>query len=217
MADGAVIAEHARRSGRDVLVCDPWHYVPVLELKPGALRNGVPFRNWDLPVAIQTVRDRILIHSCADASDGAKARADLSPIVEVADAPPPEVFRILVVEDSFLLGMAIESVIDDLGWVTVGPATRKSEALALAGSEVFDAALLDVNLDGETFWDVAAVLRARGIRFVFSTGYDPSSVLPDDLTGSAVLAKPYQNRDLENRLREVIAAGGRRSTATPPA
>ena len=60
VADGALIAEHARRFGRDVLVCDPWHYLPVLELKPGALRNGVPFREWDLPVAIQTVRDRIL-------------------------------------------------------------------------------------------------------------------------------------------------------------
>ncbi|MDP3415467.1 MAG: hypothetical protein Q8S40_05750 [Falsiroseomonas sp.] len=44
VADGTVIAEHARRFGRDILVCDPWHYLPVLELKPGALRNGVPFR-----------------------------------------------------------------------------------------------------------------------------------------------------------------------------
>jgi hypothetical protein len=60
VADGAVIAEHTRRFGRDFLVCDPWHYLPVLELKPGALRNGVPFREWDLPVAIQMVRDRIL-------------------------------------------------------------------------------------------------------------------------------------------------------------
>ncbi|MBC7800994.1 MAG: GAF domain-containing protein, partial [Gemmatimonadaceae bacterium] len=158
-----------------------------------------------------------VIHSGADTRGGAKLQADVGPIVEVTDAPPPEVFRILVVEDSFLLVMAIESMIDDLGWVTVGPATRKSEALALAGSEVFDAALLDVNLDGERSWDVAAVLQARGIPFVFGTGYDAASVLPDDLAGSTVLAKPYQNRDLESRLREVIAAGGRRSTATQPA
>jgi len=46
---------HPRRFGRDILVCDPWHYLPILERKPGA-----PFREWDLPVAIQTVRDRIL-------------------------------------------------------------------------------------------------------------------------------------------------------------
>jgi hypothetical protein len=60
VADGAVIAEHARRFGRDQLICDPWHYLPILERKPGALRNGVPFQEWDLPLAIQRVRDRIL-------------------------------------------------------------------------------------------------------------------------------------------------------------
>ena len=46
VADGAVIAEHARRFGRDQLICDPWHYLPILERKPGALRNGVPFLDW---------------------------------------------------------------------------------------------------------------------------------------------------------------------------
>ena len=60
VADGAVIAEHARRFGRDQLICDPWHYLPILERKPGALRNGVPFLDWDLPTSIQLVRDRIL-------------------------------------------------------------------------------------------------------------------------------------------------------------
>jgi transposase len=60
VADGAVIAEHARRFGRDMSICDPWHYLSLLERKPGALRNGVPFREWDLPVAIQLVRDRLL-------------------------------------------------------------------------------------------------------------------------------------------------------------
>ena len=60
VADGTVIAEHARRFGRDQLICDPWHYLPILERKPGALRNGVPFQEWDLPLAIQQVRDRIL-------------------------------------------------------------------------------------------------------------------------------------------------------------
>jgi transposase len=60
VADGAVIAQHARRFGRDQLICDPWHYLPILERKPGALRNGVPFREWQRPIAIQLVRDHIL-------------------------------------------------------------------------------------------------------------------------------------------------------------
>jgi transposase len=60
VAHGEVIAAHARLFGRDQLVCDPWHYLPVLEKKPGALRNGAPFVAWDLPKPIQLVRDQIL-------------------------------------------------------------------------------------------------------------------------------------------------------------
>ena len=60
MADGQVIAEHARHFGRDQLICDPWHYLPILERKPGALRHGIPFQEWDLPAAIRVVRDRLL-------------------------------------------------------------------------------------------------------------------------------------------------------------
>lgn len=60
VANGQVIAEHERRFGRDQLICDPWHYLPVLEKKPGALRHGAPFVTWDLPVLIKVVRDRIL-------------------------------------------------------------------------------------------------------------------------------------------------------------
>lgn len=66
VADGAVIAAHSRVFGRDQLVCDPWHYLPVLEKKPGALRDGAPFVAWDLPRPIQQVRDRILKHPKGD-------------------------------------------------------------------------------------------------------------------------------------------------------
>jgi transposase len=60
VAEGQVVAEHARRFGRDQLICDPWHYLPVLEKKPGALRHGAPFQDWDLPAAIGQVRERLL-------------------------------------------------------------------------------------------------------------------------------------------------------------
>jgi transposase len=66
VAHGEVIAAHPRAFGRDLLICDPWHYLPVLEKKPGALRNGAPFVAWDLPRPIQLVRDRILKHPKGD-------------------------------------------------------------------------------------------------------------------------------------------------------
>jgi transposase len=60
VSEEQIIAEHPRHFGRDQLVCDPWHYLPVLEKKPGALRHGAPFQTWVLPVSIKVIRDRIL-------------------------------------------------------------------------------------------------------------------------------------------------------------
>jgi transposase len=60
VADGDIIAEHARCFSRDKFIFNPWHTLPVLERKPGALRHGAPFQDWDLPVSIQVVRDRLM-------------------------------------------------------------------------------------------------------------------------------------------------------------
>ncbi|MGH7104823.1 MAG: IS21 family transposase [Acetobacteraceae bacterium] len=57
--DGRVVAEHARCYGRGETVYDPWHYVPVLARKPGALRNGAPFKDWVLPAALERVRRKL--------------------------------------------------------------------------------------------------------------------------------------------------------------
>ena len=57
--DGVVVGEHARCFGRGETIYDPWHYVPVLARKPGALRNGAPFQGWVLPSAMERVRRRL--------------------------------------------------------------------------------------------------------------------------------------------------------------
>ena len=54
-----MVGEHARSFGRGETVYDPWHYVPVLARKPGALRNGAPFRHWPLPAGLEGVRRRL--------------------------------------------------------------------------------------------------------------------------------------------------------------
>ena len=64
--DGEIVAEHARRFGRDQTFYDPWHYVPVLARKPGALRNGAPFKDWALPGALGRVRSRLAGHNDGD-------------------------------------------------------------------------------------------------------------------------------------------------------
>jgi hypothetical protein len=57
--DGVVVAEHRRCFGRGETVYDPWHYVPVLARKPGALRNGAPFKDWVLPASLERVRRKL--------------------------------------------------------------------------------------------------------------------------------------------------------------
>jgi hypothetical protein len=70
--DGAIVAEHPRSFGRGQTVYDPWHYVPVLARKPGALRNGAPFKNWVLPGAMERIRRKL-----ATVDDGDRQMVDL--------------------------------------------------------------------------------------------------------------------------------------------
>jgi hypothetical protein len=57
--DGRVVAEHERAFGGGHILYDPWHYVPVLARKPGALRNGAPFKDWVLPAALERTRRKL--------------------------------------------------------------------------------------------------------------------------------------------------------------
>ena len=64
--DGEIVATHARIFNRDRVAYDPWHYLPVLARKPGALRNGAPFKDWELPPALARVRRRLGVGDDAD-------------------------------------------------------------------------------------------------------------------------------------------------------
>jgi transposase len=70
--DGRVVGEHRRCFGRDQTVFDPWHYVPVLARKPGALRNGAPFKDWLLPGALERIRRKL-----AGVGDGDRQMVDI--------------------------------------------------------------------------------------------------------------------------------------------
>jgi len=88
--------------------------------------------------------------------------------------------------------------------VVVGPAPRVKEAMELIESAPLDAALLDINLNGEMTWDVADILHDRGIPFVFSTGYDGATVLPERFAHQKVIRKPFTQKDIEQGLRRLL-------------
>ena len=116
--------------------------------------------------------------------------------------------KIMLVEDSPLVLMTLVDLFEDMDWAIDGPATRLTDALALAETTDADIVLLDVNLDGEFSWEVADRLKARGIQVVFATGYDSASLLPQRLTGMPVVSKPFTIDALEAMLRRMVGDAG---------
>jgi len=99
--------------------------------------------------------------------------------------------RILVVEDEMLIAMVVEAVLDGAACQIVGPFGRLAQALKSAENDAIDAAMLDVNLNGEQVFPVADALLARNIPFLFVTGYGAGG-LPPRFKESPTLTKPYR-------------------------
>ena len=104
--------------------------------------------------------------------------------------------RLLVVEDEALVAMLVEDTLQALGCICVGPAGSVAQALDLLEREAVDLALLDVNLGGgESSYPVADALVARGIRFIFVTGYGAPGV-DRRYDPAHVLQKPFDVHEL---------------------
>jgi CheY-like chemotaxis protein len=112
--------------------------------------------------------------------------------------------RVFVVEDEFAVLLLLEDMLLELGCELAGTASRMQEALALANSTACDAAILDVNINGETIDPVAEILTARGTPVVFSTGYGRSGIDPR-WRDRPVLQKPYRIEDFAAALRQALA------------
>lgn len=113
--------------------------------------------------------------------------------------------RILVVEDESLVAMLIETILEDLGCTPVGPAASVDEGLAFAnGDATIDAALLDVNVSGQQVFPVAEALEARGVPFIFSTGYGEAG-LPDGWRGRPTLQKPFTEEAVQNAIKAALS------------
>ena len=112
--------------------------------------------------------------------------------------------RAMVAEDSVLVLLGLEFELRQQGIEIVGTASTVAQARALATSEVFDIAILDINLHGEMVFPVADLLRQRGIPIIFTTGYDPRQMLPPDYAGVPCLQKPYDPRALMHLVTQAL-------------
>lgn len=111
--------------------------------------------------------------------------------------------RLLVVEDEYMIAMELVSTLEELGAEVVGPAASVEDALALVGSDGdrLDAAVLDINLRDERVYPVADALAARGVPFVFATGYDATAI-PPAYAATPRCEKPVDKARLARLLRE---------------
>lgn len=84
--------------------------------------------------------------------------------------------RILIAEDEFLLARELSDYFSSLGAIVLGPAGNVEAARGMA--MYADAAVLDIDLNGQTVFPVADDLLRQGVPFVFFTGQDRIPVPP---------------------------------------
>jgi len=120
--------------------------------------------------------------------------------------------RLLIVEDEATQAAIMAEILEDAGYEIVGPVRNIREAMRIVAHDYFDAALLDVQLDGELSLTLALALRRRDVPVLFVTGHaDPR--LAGGLDGSAYLAKPYGVDQLVQNVNALFAVPSAADTA----
>jgi DNA-binding response OmpR family regulator len=113
--------------------------------------------------------------------------------------------RILILEDEPMLAFAIEESLIEAGFGIAGVTGELATALAIIGSGVCDAAILDVNLSGVSAGPAASALASRGLPFLILSGYT-SDQQPSAFAGAARLQKPCRPDRLIQTLRSILPA-----------
>jgi CheY-like chemotaxis protein len=114
--------------------------------------------------------------------------------------------RVLVVEDEFIIAAHIGALLEDAGIEVVGPAGELHQAVELAATAEFDAATLDVNIEGAQIDNVTGVLAMRGIPFLFVSGYGRDH-LPKAYRDRPLIGKPFEDEAFVKAVLDLLADG----------
>jgi PAS domain S-box-containing protein len=116
-----------------------------------------------------------------------------------------EGLKVLIVEDALLLALELEAGLTEAGAEIIGAAADLDEAMRMT-SLTMDAAVLDANLNGASVTPVADALKARGVPFVFATGYGDNAFTPQGYD-APIIRKPYDVTQIAAALAAVTGRG----------
>jgi CheY-like chemotaxis protein len=111
--------------------------------------------------------------------------------------------RILIVEDDYIIGYDMQSILEEVGLAIIGPVGQPCAAVDLIGRDTPDAAIVDGNLGGEFATGVAACLRARDIPFIFVSGYERDN-LPQEFADVPLIRKPFEAEALVAAVKSAL-------------
>jgi CheY-like chemotaxis protein len=126
--------------------------------------------------------------------------------VMIEERTPGEPVRLLLVEDEALIALMLEDMVEGIGCAVTGLAPRVALGVAMAETGHFDVAILDVNVAGENVEPVAERLAAKGVPFIFATGYGEAGV-PLRYRDRPVVAKPFRPDQLEAAIHKAVNVG----------
>jgi DNA-binding response OmpR family regulator len=115
--------------------------------------------------------------------------------------------RVLVVEDEFLIAAMVEDILRDFECECVGPIRTLEEGVEAARTEVVDAAIINLMLQGKHAYPVIEVLADRNIPFCFASGVRPAD-LPERWRERPFLTKPYVLAEVRAFLATVLPSLG---------
>jgi CheY-like chemotaxis protein len=113
--------------------------------------------------------------------------------------------RILIVEDSPVVGPFTADLLQELGCIAIGPAPNLAIGRQLIESEQIDAALVDVHIRGERVFPLCDALAAKNVPFVLTSGYADWN-MPEKWQDRPRLQKPYTLGEVEKALKTVLGA-----------
>lgn len=111
--------------------------------------------------------------------------------------------RILLVEDSPVVGPFTADLLTELGCIVVGPAPNMANARQLIENESFEAAIMDIHIRGDRVFSLCELLDEKGVPFVLTSGYAGWD-LPEQLKARPRLQKPYRLEDVRQVLMELV-------------